>query len=135
MNKSILIVLLLSFGITSCAQSNNGNKSKKQAEMIVKNTEYNFGEIEYAGDGTHEFVFKNTGKAPLIIKHVESSCGCTTPEWSKEMIKPGRKGKIKVKYDTKRIGNFIKSVKVYSNAKNSPVVMVIRGHVNAKTLE
>ena len=26
------------------------------------------------------FIFSNTGNAPLIIKKVQSSCGCTVPK-------------------------------------------------------
>ncbi len=132
MKKNLLFIFLLSLSITGCAQNPKDNSSEKQAEMIFENVEFNFGNIDYDSEGTHEFIFKNTGKVPLIITNVSSSCGCTTPEWSKEPIQRKKKGKITVKYDTKRVGNFVKSVKVYSNAKNSPVMIIIRGSVKAK---
>lgn len=132
MKKYLLIVLIITISIVGCAQSGNNNKSGDKPEMIFKKAEHNFGIIEYDGDGTHEFVFKNTSKLPLIITKVNSSCGCTTPEWSKEPVKPKKKGKIMVKFDTKRVGSFVKSVTVYSNAKNSPVRLVIRGEVKPK---
>jgi hypothetical protein len=40
-------------------------------------SEHNYGTIPYKGDGTYDFVFKNTGKEPLLLKNVRSSCGCT----------------------------------------------------------
>ncbi len=132
MKKNLLFVLLLSLSITSCGQSPKDNSSEKKSEMIFENVEFNFGNIEYDSEGTHEFVFKNTGKVPLIITNVSSSCGCTTPAWSKEPIQRKKKGKVTVKYDTKRVGNFVKSITVYSNAKNSPVRLVIRGAVKPK---
>ncbi len=132
MKKNLLFVLLLSLSIASCGQNQKSNSSEKRAEMIFENTEFNFGNIDYNGNGTHEFVFKNMGKVPLIITNVTSSCGCTTPGWSKEPIKRRKKGKITVKYDTKRVGNFVKSITVHSNAKNSPVRLVIRGAVKPK---
>ncbi len=132
MKKLLLFALLLSFSISGCSQNSNKEDEKNKAEMIFENNEFNFGTIEYDGNGVHEFVFKNTGKVPLIITNVRSSCGCTTPEWSKEPIKRRKKGKVTVKYDTKRVGNFVKSVTVYSNAKNSPVRLIIRGTIKAK---
>ena len=130
MKKYFLFSIVLAISVISCGQDNDKEQgSGKKPEMIFSKTDYNYGAIDYNGNGTYEFVFKNTGKVPLIIKRVDSSCGCTTPEWSKEPIKPKGKGKIVVKYDTKRIGSFIKSVKIYSNAKNSPVELIIRGEV------
>jgi hypothetical protein len=81
------------------------------------------------GDGTCEFIFKNTGKDPLVLKNVRSSCGCTIPQWPKEPIKKGEQGKIKVRYNTRITGTFSKSISVYSNAGNMPVVLVIKGKV------
>ena len=77
------------------------------------------------------FVFKNTGKEPLILKNVRSSCGCTVPEWPKEPIKRGSKGTIKVSYNTRITGSFSKSITVYSNAEGEPVVLKIKGKVDA----
>ena len=68
----------------------------------------------------------------LIITNVKSSCGCTVPSYPKEPVKKSKKEKIHVKYDTKRIGNFNKTITVYSNAKNSPVKLHIKGEVVKK---
>jgi hypothetical protein len=128
--KYLLFISVLTISVLGCGQNNSEDKNAgEKPEMIFNESDFDYGIIEYGGNGTYEFVFKNTGKTPLIIKRVDSSCGCTTPEWSKEPIKPKGKGKIVVKYDTKRIGSFIKSVKIYSNAKNSPVELIIRGEV------
>jgi hypothetical protein len=133
MKKQILLLLVCSLFITAktVAQSSNV-QSNDSTEIIFNETDHNFGTIVYQGNGTFEFVFKNTGKSPLIIKHVQSTCGCTTPEWTKEPVPPKGKGKVTVKYDTERIGPFIKTIKVYANAKNSPIDIVIRGEVKNK---
>ena len=125
--------MVFALSVSSCGQNkDNDENSEEKPEMIFNETDHNFGTIEYQGDGTYEFVFKNTGKVPLIIKRVDSSCGCTVPSWEKDPVKPKGKGKITVKYDTNRIGSFIKSIKVYSNAANSPVELIIRGEVKNK---
>jgi len=97
--------------------------------MMFKDTLHVFGRVWYQEKAEYEFVFKNTGKEPLIITDVKSSCGCTVPEWSKEPVLPKEKGVIKVKYDTKRIGEFYKIITVYSNAENSPVKLYVQGVV------
>lgn len=108
------IVLSLVFGlatITAFAQ-----------ELTFEKTTHDFQKITYAGDGTYEFVFKNTGDKPLIITKSKGSCGCTVPVWPKEPIMPGESNHIKVKYDTKRPGSFTKTVTVTSNSVTGKLV-------------
>jgi hypothetical protein len=131
MRKYLLFIALLTISVSSCGQGVNEPKkaAADTAEMIFNETDHNFGVIDFKGNGTFEFIFKNTGKVPLIISNVQSSCGCTVPSWDKEPILTKKTGKIIVKYDTERIGPFIKSIKVFSNSKNSPVEIMIRGEV------
>jgi hypothetical protein len=110
------------------------NKATAQVESgpkveFTKET-HDYGTVKYGADGTCTFEFKNTGNAPLIISNAKGSCGCTVPEWPKEPIAPGAKGKITVKYDTKRPGAINKSVTITSNAVNEPTkVLRIKGNV------
>src|SRR5690349_3592189 len=73
---------------------------------------YNFGTIgELKGPVVHEFVFTNNSSRPVKILKVQASCGCTTPAWSKEIVKPGGQGFIQARYDPKgRPGFFTKSL-------------------------
>jgi hypothetical protein len=57
------------------------------------------------------------------------SCGCTVPVWPKTPIAPGEKASIKVKYDTRRVGRFQKTVTVTSNAGTPTKVLTIKGNV------
>lgn len=102
------------------------------AQEIKFETEYiDYGKIAQNSNGERTFVFTNTGDKPLIIRNVQSSCGCTIPEKPSKPIMPGEKGEIKVKYDTKRIGGFYKQITVFSNAVTaSRKVVKIRGYVN-----
>lgn len=97
--------------------------------IIFESNVINYGTINYDSDGTREFRFKNTGKSPLIISNVQGSCGCVVPNYPKEPIKPGATGVIKVRYNTKRVGQFEKSLTVTSNAKTPSVVIKIKGKV------
>ncbi len=104
------------------------------AQITFEKTVHDYGTIVQDANGNCEFVFKNTGNEPLIISGAKGSCGCTVPEWSKEPIAPGQSGSIKVKYDTKRIGKFSKTVTVTSNAvngTNGTMTLTIQGNVEA----
>ena len=61
---------------------------------------HDFGKFKEAdGPVTHRFEFTNTGSVPLMIKQVAPSCGCTTPEWSREPVLPGKVGYIAATYN------------------------------------
>lgn len=105
-----------------------------KAKIVFEKLEHDFGSFkEEAGDQTYSFKFTNSGASPLILNNVQASCGCTTPEWTREPIAPGGKGMIKVSYNPKnRPGPFNKTVTVTSNAENSPVVLRIKGTVEQR---
>jgi hypothetical protein len=110
-----------------------------QTKMQLAATEHDFGTFkEEAGRQTFDFIVTNTGTDPLVIQNVVASCGCTTPEWTKQPIPAGGKGKITAIYDPKdRPGPFNKTLSVYANAKPEVVVLVIKGEVTPreKTVE
>ena len=100
-------------------------------------TVHDFGTIKEAnGRVTYDFIFKNTGKAPLIINKVTATCGCTTPEWPKRPIMPGKTSILKAIYDPEnRPGTFEKTITIYSNAKNDGSYhLKIKGDVIPKAL-
>lgn len=108
-------------------------------KMQLSATEHDFGTFkEEAGRQTFDFIVTNTGTEPLVIQNVVASCGCTTPEWTKQPIPAGAKGKITAIYDPKnRPGQFNKTLSVYTNTKPTVAVLVIKGEVvpHEKTVE
>ncbi len=62
---------------------------------------FNFGEVAEGDKVTHSFKFKNTGSNPLRVNNVKPSCGCTTPNWTKEDVAPGAEGFVTVEFDSK----------------------------------
>lgn len=99
--------------------------------MTFENEVVDYGTIEQGAEGLREFVFTNTGKEPVVISAVRGSCGCTVPTKPEAPILPGEKGVIKVKYDTKRLGDINKSVTITSNASEATKVVRIKGKVIA----
>ena len=121
------LYLLITLYIFSCTEE---TPVQNNAIIAFTQAEYNFGEMQQNQKAVYAFAFSNPGNTPLVIHKVETSCGCTVPEWTKQPIKPGGKGKISIKYDTSRPGAFSKSITVYYNGKNSPVRLKIKGSVN-----
>ena len=132
-------VLLSYFNIQAqdakAVQPQGTQQSTSLADIKFDKTVHDFGTIPQGGNGECEFVFTNTGKEPLVINNCMGSCGCTVPQCPKEPVLPGKKGVIKVKYDTNRVGPFVKSVTVNSNAKSGVVTLQIKGTVEAKPVE
>jgi hypothetical protein len=122
-----LVVLVFCLGMNSNAQT----PTDTTLVIAFNETIHDYGNIQLKGDGSCAFIFTNKGNSPLILSAVTASCGCTVPEWTKEPVLPGKEGTIKVTYNTNIAGPFTKSVTVTSNAKNSPVILVIKGTVVA----
>lgn len=100
--------------------------------LNFETTSIDYGTIEQAANGVREFHFTNAGTEPLIITNAKQSCGCTIPKWPKEPIMPGESAVIKVKYDTKRLGVFSKSVAISSNDPDNPMIrLYIKGNIQA----
>ncbi|MEO6524313.1 MAG: DUF1573 domain-containing protein [Mucilaginibacter sp.] len=91
---------------------------------------YNFGKIKQGDKVSYDFKFTNTGKTPLIISNAVASCGCTTPEWPKEPVKPGDSGVIKVTFNsTGKSGLQDKLITVTSNTIPSSTLAHLIGEV------
>ena len=105
------------------------NVNRDDASIGFSNESYNFGTIQYKKESAYSFEFTNMGKTMLIICDVKASCGCTVPEWPKSPIRPGEKGKIKIKYDAAYPGVFHKTVEVFYNGACSPDSLEIKGEV------
>ena len=106
------------------------NSFSQKPEIVFETPEYNFGDIqENKGKVSHKFSFTNNGKESIRILTVKPSCGCTTPNWSKDEIKPGKKGFIIAEYNPKgRPGVFRKSLSVITN-DNRRSLIFIKGKV------
>jgi len=95
---------------------------------------HDFGMVkESDGLASFKFVFTNTGGSPLILKNVTASCGCTTPNWSKDPVLPGANGYITVSYNPQgRPGKFEKQITITSNADPETQLLFIKGEVIPK---
>ena len=94
---------------------------------------HDFGNVVEGTMATYEFKFRNTGAAPVVIANVQASCGCTTPDWTKTPVLPGKTGIVKAMYSSAgRPGVFTKTITVTSNATEGSKVLTIKGTVLTK---
>lgn len=122
-----IVFMLTALLLAVCAIS----AQKKQAVISAKETSYDFGTIKEAdGKVSHTFTIDNTGDGPLVMTRVIASCGCTTSEWTKEPIAPGKSGEVTVTYNpADRPGAFIKTISIYSNGKKGSFILTVKGKV------
>ena len=131
---AILAVSLISFG-TFAQTAEKKDKAKKETKTTTKSPitfktlKIERAEIKYDSKEPFVFEFKNTGKTPLIITNVQTSCGCTAAEKPTERIAKGKSSKIVVNYDTKRVGQFTKTITVTTNVSTEPIILTITGKV------
>lgn len=104
--------------------------SEKQPFITFDKTEHDFGTLLQGEVVTYSFHFTNTGNAPLLISNVNTSCGCTVADFSREPINPGKEGYIKATYDSKGHHGFqTRSLTVVTNTNPNQTVLRLKGTV------
>jgi len=142
----IVYIFLLAIAFTSCLNDDSKNitvnlvqnpNSARQIQNDIKEPIvsiekdfFDFGELNQNESIETEFIIKNTGNAPLLIRSVKASCGCTVPEWPKELIDVGSTAEIKVTFNsgTKK-GKQNKTITLVTNAIPSTKVLLIKGTI------
>jgi hypothetical protein len=150
MKKIFFIALVIaSVFIISCDSKNASSKinstnletaKERDAKLSLgapiiefDQVEYDFGTITEGEVVSGIFKVTNKGKVDLLITDVKPSCGCTTPDFTKEPIAPGASGEIKFEFNSAgRVGIQNKSITVKSNAEKITEVIRIKGNVTAK---
>lgn len=92
---------------------------------------HDFGYItQEKGAAVYQFDFTNLTNRPVKILNVQASCGCTTPDWSRDAILPGKTGYVQASFDPKgRPGFFNKSLTVTTDFDSNPLMLQIKGNV------
>lgn len=129
----IPVILLL----VACSQGNNSDQEEVTTDMVTKQTSiefedelFDFGQISQGEKVEHTFMFENTGDNPLLITSAKGSCGCTIPEWPKDPIGPGEKGKIDVVFSSNgKKGKQHVTVTVVANTIPNTSIVALKGTV------
>ena len=104
------------------------------AKIEIKDSVYDFGEIDPGSTNRGVFKFKNTGEGVLKISRIKSTCGCTVPRLKKKEYLPEESGEIKVAFKPgQRSGKQNKHLYVISNDPKTPKAqLTIRANVTQK---
>lgn len=96
------------------------NQPLSNAEITFEEKAFDFGDVQQGNQVSHSFKFQNTGTEPLMILQVQTTCGCTAPEWPKKPIPPGQTAEIVVNFNSsKKVGRQNKIITVYTNGKKT----------------
>ncbi|GAA4012253.1 hypothetical protein GCM10022408_26150 [Hymenobacter fastidiosus] len=136
MKKALVLALSLSLaGFATQAQSmavKPANAQEKVAgpQIQFEEMKFDFGAARQGDVVDHTFKFKNVGTQPLIISNIGVSCGCTTPDWTKDPVMPGKSGTISAKFNTAgKMGIQNKVLTIESNSVAGNVMVSLVGEV------
>lgn len=141
MKRFSLLIFSLGFLLAGRAQSGQHNENDghnhdaavapaaENTELQFKETEYDFSKIPQGKPVYHYFELINKGKTPIKLDNVQASCGCTTPEWTRDPIPPGGSTKIKIGFNAASEGSFEKFITVFYNNNAQNKQIKIKGFV------
>ena len=98
--------------------------------IALSEAAFNFGKIKKGDQKEHTYEVTNTGENPLIISQVKPGCGCTVPDYTRDPIMPGQKGKITLKFDSSNFDGLVsKQAEIYANVEKSPIVITFSADI------
>ena len=128
-----LILSLFAVGLLTAANAQTGHEDHTHdiaatqttdESLKLKEIEHDFAKIPQGKPVYYSFEITNTGKTPLKLDNVQASCGCTTPEWSRDPIAAGSTAVIKVGYNAAAEGYFEKTITVTYNTNQTKQIKI-----------
>ena len=105
-------------------QDNVEKAAERDAQTIVfptisfDKTLHDFGEIQNGTPVETVFSYTNSGRSPLVVTDIKSTCGCTVPQgWSKEPLMPGESSQFSVKFKGKGANKVSKTITLTTNTE------------------
>ncbi|SMO85547.1 Protein of unknown function [Chryseobacterium rhizoplanae] len=104
--------------------------NEPSTSVALSENSFDFGKIKKGDKVEHVYEITNTGKNPLIISEVKPGCGCTAPDFTKEPIMPGKKGKVTLHFDSSSFdGNVQKYADVFANVEKAPIRLTFTANI------
>ena len=105
-------------------------QAKPLTTVALSESDFDFGNIKKGEQVEHVYEVTNTGTNPLIISQVKPACGCTVPDYTKDPILPGQKGKITLKFDSTNFDGLVnKQAEVYANVEKAPIMLTFSANI------
>ncbi|MDH5398670.1 MAG: DUF1573 domain-containing protein [Cyclobacteriaceae bacterium] len=122
--KKLITLLSASFIVFFAFAQEEATEEKPGPRITFEEEKFDFGDIHQGDKVEHTFAFENTGTEPLVLTNVQTTCGCTVPQWPRQPIPPGQKAEVKVAFNSAgKMGKVTKVVKIISNA-TTPITQV-----------
>jgi hypothetical protein len=121
----------LSSDVINNPNTANGKTDRSRLPSFAFTEEvHDFGKIIEGESVSYDFKFKNSGKSDLLISDVSTSCGCTVPVYTKEPIRPGQSGDIKVTFSSAGKRGFqSKNIVIVANTQPNTTQLRIKAQV------
>ena len=104
-------------------------QSSQNTQIKADKTEFDLGTIPKGDAKTVSVSIKNVGESPFMIFDTRASCGCTHIGYEKRPILPDSTTRISITYNADDRGHFNKTVSVYGNMENSPLIIKLKGSI------
>ena len=129
---SLILFALAMLPLNSCKenatekinQDNVEKAAERDSQTIVfptirfDKTLHDFGEIQNGTPVETVFSYTNSGRSPLVVTDIKSTCGCTVPQgWSKEPLMPGESSQFSVKFNGKGANKVSKTITLTTNTE------------------
>lgn len=136
MNKSLKYGLAVALLVAAGAVYFLSGRSRAVPNQPGKCTTIRFeqdtlrlGQVALGATVPFVFSYTNTGDVPLLIKNVQTTCGCTEATWEKSPLLPGQSGEIKVEFTGESEGRFVKTIYVVCNIWKKVYPLLVIGDV------
>ena len=98
--------------------------------IAFEEEEHDFGSIINGTPVETVFKYTNTGKSPLVVSNIKSSCGCTVPEdWNKNPLAPGESAQFTVKFNGKGANQVSKTITLTTNTEKGTETVRIKAFI------
>ena len=154
---SIIALSIIGFGLVSCKKENKETQAadavatdstatttpadsttvapapasnQPLTTIALSESNFDFGKIKKGDKVEHVYEITNTGTNPLVISEVKPGCGCTAPDFTKEPILPGKKGKITLHFDSTNFDGAVnKYADVFANVEKAPIKLTFTANI------
>ena len=108
-------------------KTNNQETDQIQTKAKTSASNINFGRFHWEEKQDTTVTLVNTGHKLLVIHDITTSCGCTVVTYDKRPVMPKDSIKVNITYKADYPGHFNKTIGIYCNTPESPIVVRVKG--------
>lgn len=104
-------------------------QSSRNTRITADKTDFDLGTIPKGDAKTVSVSIKNVGESLFMIFDMRASCGCTHISYEKKPVAPDSTTELSITYNADDRGHFNKTVSVYGNMENPPLIIRLKGNI------